>query len=75
VVACERDYWIYDADWSPDGKYFAFTYGFDGESDEANKREPWSHICICDLETGKWTQITTGGLHNNNPDWVVVKEQ
>jgi Tol biopolymer transport system component len=73
VVACEREYWIYHADWSPDGKYFVFTYGFDGGSDHASKREPWSNICISDLETGKWTQITTDGKHNKEPDWVPVQ--
>jgi Tol biopolymer transport system component len=74
-VACERDFWIYDADWSPDGKYFAFTYGFDDERKPADEREDWSHICICDLKTGKWTQITTDGKYNEQPDWVVVEER
>jgi len=72
-VACERAYWIYHADWSPDQKYLAFTYGFDDESNQASERNPWSHVCICDLNTGKWTQVTTDGKHNKEPDWVPVK--
>lgn len=70
VVACERDHWVYHADWSPDGKYLAFAYGFDDESKPADEREEWSHTCICDLTTGKWTQITSGGKYNGLPDWV-----
>jgi Tol biopolymer transport system component len=72
-VACERDFWVFRADWSPDGNYLAFTYGFDDEDNQASTREPWSHVCICDLKTGKWTQITIDGKHNEHPDWVVVK--
>jgi len=73
VVACDQDHWIYHADWSPDEKYFTFTYGFEDESKPAEEREDWSHICICDLTTGKWTQITTGGKYNEEPDWVPVQ--
>ena len=75
VVACERKYWIYNADWSPDEKYLAFTYGFDGEGDQGNGKEPWTHVCICDLTTGKWTQVTTDGKHNKEPDWVPVQRR
>jgi Tol biopolymer transport system component len=74
VVACEREYWISHADWSPDEKYLAFTYtGFDDESDRASMKERWRHICICDLKTGKWTQITTDSKYNEQPDWVPLK--
>jgi Tol biopolymer transport system component len=74
-IACERDFWVYDADWSPDGNYLAFTYGFDDEGKSESERKPWSHICICDLKTGKWTQITTEGQFNDNASWVPVQEE
>jgi Tol biopolymer transport system component len=73
ILVCDREHWIYHADWSPDGKYFTFTYGFDDESKPKGKRDPWSHICICDLKTGKWTQITHDGIFNKEPDWVPVQ--
>ena len=46
------------------------TYGFDDESNQTDEREPWSHVCICDLKTGEWTQITIEGKYNEQPDWV-----
>jgi len=73
VVACEREYWIYHADWSPDQKYLAFTYGFDDAGKQESEKKPWSHICICDLSTGKWTQITIDGQYNEQPDWVPLQ--
>ncbi len=73
VVGCEHEYWVYDADWSPDEKFLAFTYGFDDEGKKASERKPWSHVCICDLNTGKWAQITTDGKYNSQPDWVPVQ--
>jgi Tol biopolymer transport system component len=74
-IACEREFWVYRADWSPDGKYLAFTYGFDDEGKSESEREPWRHICICDLTTGKWTQITTEGQFNDNASWVPGGEE
>jgi Tol biopolymer transport system component len=74
-VACNHDFWVYDADWSPDGKLLAFTYGFDDEGKPADEQKEWSHVCICDLKSGKWTQITTDGKYNSQPDWVVVQPE
>lgn len=72
IVACQRDYKIYHVDWSPDSKYLTFSYGSSrGGQYVGRKAEGWN-ICICDLTTGKWTQITTDGNHNKEPDWVPV---
>jgi len=72
VVACDLEHWIYHSDWSPDGKYLIFTYGKDG-GNMPGSPAPGSNICICDLRTGKWTQVTTDGKHNKEPDWVPVQ--
>ena len=69
VAACERDHWIYHADWSPDSNYVAFSYGKDGDDGVGNPA-PGCNICICDLRTGKWTLVTIDGKHNKQPDWV-----
>ncbi len=60
--------------WSPDGNYLAFTYGKEG-ANTVGRPAPGANICICDLSTGKWTQITTDGKHNKEPDWVVMQNQ
>jgi Tol biopolymer transport system component len=72
VITCERDHWVYFSDWSPDGNYLAFGYAPIEGSEDVGHKAPESNICICDLRTGKWTQITTDGKHNKEPDWVPV---
>jgi Tol biopolymer transport system component len=73
VIASEPEYFVYHADWSPDGNYLTFSYFPAEGGDRPGRPAPGSNICICDLRTGKWTQITTDGKHNKEPDWVPVK--
>jgi Tol biopolymer transport system component len=72
VIVCERDYWIYHADWSPDEKYLAFSYAPSDGNEGVGGKAAGSNICICDFRTGKWVQVTTDGKHNKEPDWIVV---
>ncbi len=68
---------VYHADWSPDGRYIACSWG----PKEKNKMklaryvvgvkaEGWD-LCVIDV-TGmnKWTAVTQDGLSNKEPDWV-----
>jgi Tol biopolymer transport system component len=71
VVNCRRKSKVYHVDFSPDGKYIAFSYGpFKGGQQVGGKARGWN-ICIADM-TGKWVQITTDGNHNKEPDWVPI---
>jgi len=72
VIACERRYKVYHVDWSPDGKFLTFSYGSSRGNQAVGKKAAGWNICIYDMETGKWTQITTDGKHNKEPDWVPV---
>ena len=72
VVACELSYMVYHADWSPDGNYLTFSYGLASGNYNVGRRAPGWNICICDLRTRKWTQITTDGKDYKEPDWVPV---
>jgi Tol biopolymer transport system component len=72
VIACDRDHWVYHADWSPDNRYLAFSYSPYEGGDSQSRPAPGSNICICDLSTGKWVQVTADGKHNKEPDWVPV---
>ena len=71
VVNCRRRFKVYHVDFSPDGKYIAFSYGPSrGGQQVGGKARGWN-ICIADM-TGKWVQITTDGNHNKEPDWVPI---
>jgi len=69
IVRCSRKDKVYHVDFSPDGKYIAFSYGpFGGGQQVGGKAKGWN-ICVGNL-AGEWVQITTDGNHNKEPDWV-----
>lgn len=71
IVQCLRRAKIYHVDFSPDGKYIAFSFGpSSGGQQVGGKAWGWN-ICVTDL-TGKWVKITTDGNHNKEPDWVPI---
>jgi Tol biopolymer transport system component len=73
VVASEYPFWVYHADWSPEGNYLAFQYGIPNRYVEAGEPEVAFQICVLDIRTGKWAQITFDGTYNDEPDWVPVE--
>lgn len=70
VIACDRGYKVYHVDWSPDGRYLAFSYGSSRGNQAVGSRASGWNICVFSFETGKWTQVTTDGKHYKEPDWV-----
>jgi WD40 repeat protein len=71
IINCPEDYKVYHVDFSPDGKYIAFSYGsFDGGQQVGGFADGWD-ICVTDL-SGKWVKVTTDGKHNKEPDWVPI---
>jgi dipeptidyl aminopeptidase/acylaminoacyl peptidase len=69
---------LYHVDWSPDGKYLAFSRGPKakrlGPAPEmiGVVAEGWD-ICVADASaTNRWVAITTDGKANKEPDWVPV---
>lgn len=71
IVGCTRKSKIYHVDFSPDGRYIAFSYGpAEGGQQVGGKAYGWN-ICVTDM-SGKWVQITDDGYHNKEPDWVPV---
>ncbi len=71
VFKCDKEHEIYHADFSPDGRYIAFSYGPKAGEQVGSKAPGWN-ICVGDLE-GRWVQITTDGRHCKEPDWVPVQ--
>ena len=68
IVKCDKEHEVYHTDFSPDGRYIAFSYG-PKAGEQVGEKAPGWNICVTDL-TGKWAQITTDGNHNKEPDWV-----
>jgi len=71
IVQCLHSAKIYHVDFSPDGKYIAFSYGpSSGGQQVGGKASGWN-ICVTDL-SGKWVLITADGKHNKEPDWIPI---
>ncbi len=79
IVTSRKPVKIYHADWSPDGKYLAFSRG-----PKATKKRlgglvyeivgtvaPKWNLCVADASTlNRWVQIVSDDLSNKEPDWV-----
>ena len=64
AVKCSKEHEVYHTDFSPNGRYIAFSYGPKASEQVGGKAPGWN-ICISDM-AGKWVQITTDGNHNKN---------
>ena len=79
VVTSQQPMKVYHIDWSPDGKYVAYSRG------PAKKRlglipeivgvraEGWDIYVADPAVTNRVLQITTDGHCNKEPDWVPVE--
>jgi TolB protein len=82
VVESEDPMETYHADWSPDGKYIAFSYGpkFKKKSLKGLLPEfpgveaPGWNICVADAsKKNRWVALTLDGKSNKEPDWVPAR--
>ena len=82
VVQSKEPMETYHADWSPDGKYIAFTRGSKAKGKRLglapeipSSDAPGWNTCVGDAsQKTKWVAITTDGKSNKEPDWVFVKD-
>jgi len=71
IVQCLRAAKIYHVDFSPDGKYIAFSFGPSSGGQQVGGKAAGWNICVTDL-SGKWVLVTADGRHNKEPDWVPI---
>jgi Tol biopolymer transport system component len=76
---------LYHSDWSPDGKYVAFSRGPGGRqpargpgtnrgiAEIVSVRAEWDLCVIPALEKSPWLQLTSDGKSNKEPDWIFQK--
>jgi len=76
VVTSPKPMKIYHVDWSPDGRYVAFSRGpaakIMGRIPEivGVRAKGWD-ICVADAAaTNRWINVTNDGRCNKEPDWI-----
>jgi TolB protein len=79
VVKSAEPIKIYHIDWSPDGRYVAYSRGPEGKNLKfapemiGVKAAGWN-ICVADADaTNVWWEITTDGNCDKEPDWAPAK--
>ena len=80
VVVSKEPMKVYHADWSPDGRFIAFSRGPTrkslGIAEEivgVNAKD-WN-LCVADANGGNnWQAITTDGASYKEPDWIPAKK-
>jgi TolB protein len=88
VVENKDPLYTYQAHWSPDSRYLAFTYGpklvgkprrgiSEGWAPAITGVEaPGWNICVADpKQRNRWVAITLDGASNKQPDWLPVPSQ
>jgi Tol biopolymer transport system component len=70
VVTVGRSQKVYHVDWSPDGKYLAFSHGSSRGNQAVGGRAAGWNLAVYDIAAGRWAHITSDGHHNKEPDWV-----
>jgi TolB protein len=63
VLLKDQRLWSYYPDYSPDGRYIAFSV-----SPEHHEGEDWD-LAVMDRQTGKWSRLTSGHGNDRYPDW------
>ena len=72
LVTCAKTHEVYHSDWSPDGKYVAFSYGPKGGEQVGAMAKGW-HIAVADAAADNvWVTVTKDGLSNKEADWVAL---
>ncbi len=70
AVTCDKQHEVYHADWSPCGRYLAFSHGPKGPEQVGLVAKGW-HIYVAEASRPDvWVAVTTDGESNKEPDWL-----
>lgn len=79
TITSDKPIKVQHVDWSPDGKYLAFSRGpyhpkaLGLAPSIVGTQAPGWDICVADANaTNRWVRITTDAKSNKEPDWVPV---
>ncbi|MHB8969911.1 MAG: TolB family protein [Pirellulaceae bacterium] len=81
VVTSEKLMKVYHVDWSPCGKYVAFSRGPDQKflgliPEVVGVKAPGWNIGVADVsQTNRWMSVTTDGKSNKEPDWIPLAKE
>jgi Tol biopolymer transport system component len=76
VVASEKPMEVYHVDWSPDGRYVAFSRGGKSKGlhlppEMIGVEAPGWNTCVADASAkNRWIAITGDGKSHKEPDWI-----
>lgn len=76
VVASRKPIEVYHIDWSPDGKYVAFSRGpmkkqLGPAPEMIGVQAPGWNVCVADATAvNRWVALTNDGKSNKEPDWA-----
>jgi len=71
LVRCTRERKVYHGDFSPDGRFVAFSIGPSRGGQHVGLAAAGWNIAVADAtQRNVWVQVTTDGRHNKEPDWI-----
>jgi len=78
IITSDKPWKVQHIDWSPDGKYVAFSrgpfregLGLGASPALVGAQAPKWDICVADpTATNRWIAVTADGNSNKEPDWV-----
>jgi len=75
AIQCPKTHEVYHSDFSPDGRYIAFSHGPKGGEQVGAMAKGW-HIHVAEAaRPDVWIAVTTDGVSNKEPDWLPAPEE